>query len=114
MFTSPAYAQAADAAAGAPNPLLQFAPFILIIVAFYFLLIRPQQKRAKAHQDMVMAVRRGDVVVTAGGLVGKVTKVVNDTEIQVEIADGVRVSVIKATLQDVRSKTEPADEKPAS
>ena len=117
MFTSPAIApfvaMAAGGAAG-PGGLMSFAPFVLIIVIFYFLLIRPQQKKAKEHQDMVNAVRRGDVVITAGGLVGKVTKVLDDREVQVEIADDVRVKVLKSTLADVRSKTEPADEKSSS
>ncbi len=97
---------------GAPNPIIQLVPFVLIFVIFYFLMIRPQQQQRKKHQEMVMAVRRGDTVVTAGGLVAKVTKVVeNSEEIVVELADGVQVSVIKATLSDVRSKTEPADKK---
>lgn len=114
MFTSPAIALVAGAAGGGANPIVQFAPFILIIVIFYFLLIRPQQKKAKEHQDMVTAVRRGDVVVTAGGLIGKVTKIIDDREAQVEIAEGVKVKVVKSTLADVRSKTEPADEKSSS
>jgi preprotein translocase subunit YajC len=87
------------------NPLVsQMLMFVPIIGIFYFLLIRPQQQRAKKHQDMVNAVRRGDTVVTAGGLVGKVTKVRDDGEVLVEIADNVQVRVIKATLTDVRSK----------
>jgi preprotein translocase subunit YajC len=113
MFISPAYAQAAEAA-GSVNPIMQFAPFVLIIVIFYFLLIRPQQKKAKEHRDMVTAVRRGDVVITAGGLIGKVSKVIDDREIQVEIAEGVKVKILKSTLQDIRSKTEPAEDKSAS
>ena len=114
MFTSPAVAMVAGGAAGGVNPIVQFAPFILIIVIFYFLLIRPQQKKAKEHQDMVTAVRRGDVVVTAGGMIGKVTKIIDDREAQIEIAEGVKVKVLKSTLSDVRSKTEPADEKSSS
>jgi preprotein translocase subunit YajC len=110
MFISPAFAQDAGAAS-APGGLLQFLPFVAIIVVFYFFLIRPQQKRAKEHKEMVNNVRRGDVVVTAGGLIGKVTKVVDDGEAEVELADGVRVRVVKATLADVRSKTEPASPK---
>jgi len=108
MFFAPAYAQAADAAA--PNPLLQFLPFVFIIVIFYFLLIRPQQQMRKKHQEMVAAVRRGDTVVTAGGMIGKVTKVVDDAEVMVELAEGVQVRVVKATLSDVRSKSQPATE----
>ena len=74
----------------------------------YFLLIRPQQKKVKEHQTMVAAIRRGDVVVTQGGLIGKVNKVKEDGEVEVEIADNVRVRVVQATIADVRSKTEPA------
>lgn len=107
MFISPAYAQAAGAAA--PNPLMQLAPFILIIVVMYFLLIRPQQQQRKKHMEMVSAVRRGDTVVTQGGLVGKVTKVIDEREVMVEIADGVTVRVLKHTLSDVQSKTQPVD-----
>ncbi len=107
MFITPAYAQAGSG--GGTDLMMQLFPFILILVVFYFLLIRPQQKRAQEHKNMVQAVRRGDVVVTAGGLIGKVTKVIDDREIMVELAENVRVKVIKATLTDVRSKTEPAD-----
>ena len=87
----------------------QFVPLILIFAIMYFLLIRPQQKKMKDHQKMIEAVRRGDVVVTSGGIVGKVVKVREDGEVEVEIADGVKVRVIKSTLADVKSKTEPAD-----
>lgn len=113
MFISPAFAQGADAAA-AVNPIMQFLPFVFIIVIFYFLLIRPQQKKAKEHTAMVSGVRRGDVVITAGGMIGKVSKVIDDREVLVEIAEGVKVKFLKSTLQDIRSKTEPADDKPAS
>ncbi|MEM8935976.1 MAG: preprotein translocase subunit YajC [Pseudomonadota bacterium] len=106
MWISPAFAQAADAAA--PNPFLTFAPMIFIFVIFYFLLIRPQQQARKKHMEMVSAVRRGDTVVTAGGMVGKVTKVLEGEEVMVEIADNVAVKVVKSTLSDVRNKTEPA------
>ncbi|MEX0282306.1 MAG: preprotein translocase subunit YajC [Arenibacterium sp.] len=86
----------------------QFLPLILIFAIMYFLLIRPQQKKVKEHQAMVEALRRGDQVVTQGGLIGKVTKVKEDGEIEVEIADGVKVRVIKSTIATVMSKTEPA------
>ena len=86
----------------------QFLPLILILAIMYFLLIRPQQKKVKEHQAMVDAVRRGDQVVTQGGLIGKVAKVKEDGEIEVEIAEGVKVRVVKATLAQVVSKTEPA------
>lgn len=86
----------------------QFIPLILIFGIMYFLLIRPQQKKVKQHQAMVEALRRGDQVVTQGGVVGKVTKVKEDGEIEVEIAEGVKVRVIKSTIATVMSKTEPA------
>jgi preprotein translocase subunit YajC len=86
----------------------QFVPLILIFAIMYFLLIRPQQKKVKEHQAMVAALRRGDQVVTQGGVVGKVVKVKDDGEIEVEIADGVKVRVIQQTIQQVLSKTEPA------
>lgn len=86
----------------------QFIPLILIFAIMYFLLIRPQQKKVKEHQAMVAAIRRGDVVVTQGGLIGKVTKVKEDNEVEVEVADGVKVRVVQGTIADVRSKTEPA------
>ncbi|WP_417207946.1 preprotein translocase subunit YajC [Antarctobacter sp.] len=87
----------------------QFLPLILIFAIMYFLLIRPQQKKMKEHQKMVNAVRRGDQVVTQGGLIGKVAKVKDDKEIEVEIAEGVKVRVVKATIAQVLSKTEPAE-----
>ena len=109
MFSSAAYAQ--DAAAGAPDLFGSFIPLILIFVIFWFLIIRPQSKRMKEHREMVAGVRRGDVVVTSGGIVGKVTKVLDDSdEITVEIADGIKVQVVKSTLTDVRSRTEPAND----
>ena len=89
--------------------IAQLMPLVLIGVVFYFLLIRPQQKRVKDHRAMVEAVRRGDSVVTAGGLMGKVTKVRDDNVVQVEIAEGVKVNVVKSTLTEVRNKTEGAD-----
>lgn len=106
MLVTPAYAQAAGAAG--PSLLAQLPFFIAIFAIFYFLLIRPQQKKLKDHQKMVEAVRRGDQVITQGGMVGKVTKVRDDGELEIEIATGVNVRVIKSTIQQVRSKTEPA------
>ena len=86
----------------------QFIPLILILAIMYFLLIRPQQKKVKEHQAMVAAVRRGDEVVTQGGLIGKVSKVKDgENELEVEIANGVKVRVVQSTLSDVKSKTEP-------
>ncbi len=86
----------------------QFIPLILIFGIMYFLLIRPQQKKVKEHQAMVAALRRGDQVVTQGGMIGKVVKVKEDGELEVEIADGVKVRVIQSTIATVVSKTEPA------
>jgi len=105
MFITPALAQTTTAPGGS-NILLQLMPFILIFAIMYFLIIRPQQKRLKAHREMVAGVKRGDTVVTAGGLVGKVVSVVDDDEIRVEVADGVRVSVVRHTLSEVRPKGE--------
>lgn len=108
MLVTPAYAQAAGG--GGVAAFGQFLPLVLIFAIMYFLLIRPQQKKVKDHQKMVSAVRRGDQVVTAGGLIGKVSKVKDDDEIEVELATGVKVRVIKSTLSRVLSKTEPASE----
>jgi len=87
----------------------QFVPLILIFVIMYFLLIRPQQKKLKEHKAMVDALRRGDQVVTQGGLIGKVAKVKDDNEIEVELAEGVKVRVVRSTIAQVLSKTEPAE-----
>lgn len=108
MFISEAWAQAAGGPAGGGSPFTSFLiPMLLIILIFWFLVIRPQQKRMKAHQAMVDAVKRGDTVVTSGGLIGKVTRV-QENEVLVEIADKVQVKVVKGTLSDVRAKGEPA------
>jgi len=88
--------------------LEQFVPLILIFAIMYFLLIRPQQKKMKEHQAMVAAVRRGDQIVTQGGIIGKVVKVKDDGEVEVEIADGVKIRLIQSTIASVVSKTEPA------
>ncbi len=87
--------------------IIQFVPFILIFVIMWFLIIRPQQRKARDHQDMIKAVRRGDTVVSTGGIVGRVTKVTEDPEIEVEIAEGVRVRLMRAMISEVRSKGEP-------
>ena len=104
MFSSPAFAQAAGAAPGGAATLIGFLPYIAIFAIFYFLLIRPQQQRLKAHRAMVDAVQRGDEVVTGGGIIGKVTKV-DGAEVEVEVATGVKVKLMKGTLADVRNKT---------
>ena len=109
MLISPAYAQGA----GFTDPLIQFAPLILIFVVFYFLLIRPQQKKAKDHRTMIEAVKRGDVVVTTGGLIGKVVHV-DGAELGIEIAPNVRIKQMKGMIAEVRAKTEPGSAASAS
>ena len=107
MLINPAYAQAAGASS--PTDLITaMAPMLIIVGIFYLLLIRPQQKKAKEHRAKIAAIRRGDRVVTGGGLIGTVTKVVGETELLVEIAQNVRVTVVKATVAEVLSKSEPA------
>jgi preprotein translocase subunit YajC len=118
MLITPAFAQS--------NPLsglfggdsggmvTSLLPLILIVVIMYFLVLRPQQQKVKQHQSMVRALRRGDTVVTNGGLVGKVTKVVDDDQIEVEISDGVRVRQMRSMVSDVRAKGEPVKDDSAS
>lgn len=107
MFITPAYAQGA----GGTDFMVQLLPILLMFVIFYFLLLRPQQQRMKQHREMVANVRRGDTVVTAGGIVAKVTRVKEgDAEIEVEIADNTRVKILKGTISEVRSKNEPVKE----
>lgn len=105
MFISPAYAQAGGAGGG--DFLIQLLPLVLIFVVFWFFLIRPQQKKMKDHREMVAALRRGDQVVTGGGLIGRVTKVIDDNTCQVELTEGVRVKVVRSTITDVLSRGEP-------
>jgi preprotein translocase subunit YajC len=116
MLITPAYAQSAPFGLGGDSAgmITSLMPLILIIVIMYFLVLRPQQQRAKRHQEMVKALRRGDSVVTNGGLVGKVTKVVDDDQIEVEIADGVRVRQMRSMISDVRAKGEPVKDDSAS
>jgi preprotein translocase subunit YajC len=106
FFITPAYAQAAGAAGGT-DVLMQMAPFGIILVIMYFLILRPQQQRAKAQLDMIANIRRGDTVVTNGGLIGKVTKAVDDSEIEIEIAANVRVRQSRSAIAEVRAKGEP-------
>lgn len=108
MFSTPAYAQVSGGAGGAGGFLGSLLPLVLIFVIFYFLLIRPQQKRAKEHKAMVDNLRRGDQIVTGGGILGKVTRVTDDEQVEVEIAEGTKVRVYRSTIQAVLSKTEPA------
>jgi preprotein translocase subunit YajC len=105
MLVTPAFAQASPF--GGDSLLVQLLPFILIFVIMYFLILRPQQRRAKEHQELVKNLRRGDTVITSGGLLGKVTKVVDDDQIEVEIADGVRVRQVRGMISGVRAKGEP-------
>ena len=110
MLITPAYAQAA-AGGDANSMLMSLLPFALIFVIMYFLILRPQQKKVKDHQELVKNIRRGDTVITSGGLVGKVTKVVDDDQIEFEISDGVRVRQMRQMISGVRAKGEPAKEK---
>ena len=107
MFITPAFAQGGLFGGDSAGMLTSFAPLIFIIVIMYFLILRPQQQKVKQHQAMIKALRRGDTVVTNGGLVAKVTKVVDDDQIEVEIADGVRVRQMRTMVSDVRAKSEP-------
>ncbi len=92
---------------GGNDMLISLLPFVLIFVIMYFLILRPQQERVKQHQEMVTSLRRGDTVVTSGGLVGKISKVVDDAEIELQLADGVRVRQMRAMISEVRAKGEP-------
>ncbi len=103
---TPAFAQGAPAAGGT-DIFIQIVPFVLIFIIMWFLIIRPQQRRVKEHQEMIKNVRRGDTVVTTGGIVAKVSKVVDDNELEVEIADNVRVRLVRTMISDVRTKGEP-------
>jgi preprotein translocase subunit YajC len=104
MFISQAWAQAAGG--GSSDFLVQLFPLVLIFVVFYFLLIRPQQSKMKAQKEMLGGVKRGDRVVTGGGIIGLVTKVIGENELQVELAEGVRVRIIKATITDILTRGE--------
>ncbi len=94
--------------------LMSLLPFVLIFVIMYFLILRPQQKRVKQHQEMVKNVRRGDTVVTNGGLIGKVTKVIDDDQIEIEITDDVRIRQMRSMLSEVRAKGEPVKDEAAA
>jgi preprotein translocase subunit YajC len=113
MFISSAYAQAASAGADFQSQLINFAPLILIMGVMYFLLFRPQQQRVKELRQAQSSLRRGDKIVTAGGVIGQVTRVINDEEVEVQIAEGVRVRIVRGTISTVLSKSEPAKSEPA-
>jgi preprotein translocase subunit YajC len=107
LITS-AFAQAAGAAPPSATDMIgTLTPFVLILIIMYFLIMRPQQRRAKEHADLIKNMRRGDSIVTNGGLIGKVTKIIDDAELELEIAPNVRVRVIRNMIADVRSKGEP-------
>lgn len=105
MFIEQAFAQGAGGGGG--DLLGALLPLVLIFVIFWFLIIRPQQKRVKEHREMVSNLRRGDTVVTGGGLIGKVTKVIDDVDVQVEISENVRVRIARAMIADIRARSEP-------
>jgi preprotein translocase subunit YajC len=113
MFITPAFAQAAGSGTDTNSILMSLLPFALIFIIMYFMIIRPQQKKVKEHNELVKNIRRGDTVITSGGLVGKVTKVVDDDQIEFEIADGVRVRQMRQMISIVRAKGEPVKGEPA-
>ena len=104
MFVTPAYAQGVGAS---PDMLISILPFVLIFVIMYFLIIRPQRQQLKKRGEMLAAVRRGDTVVTGGGLIGKVTKVIDDKELEIDLGGGTKVTALRSTLSEVRVKGEP-------
>ncbi len=106
MLITPAFAQG-GAAAGGTDILFNILPFVLIFVIMYFLIIRPQRQRMKQHQELIANLRRGDTVVTSGGLIGKVSKVVDEGEVLLEIGEGIKVRTVRGMIQEVRSKSEP-------
>lgn len=107
MFVSPAFAQTVAPAAGSGDILISILPFIAVFAIMYFLIIRPQRKQMKQRQEMLTNIRRGDTIVTGGGVIGKVTKVMDNGELEVQIADQVRIRVMQAMVSDVRAKGEP-------
>ena len=115
MFVMPAYAQDAVGTTGGMGDIfIQLMPIALLVLIFWLLIFRPQQKRLKAQQAMLSAIRRGDTIVTTGGIVGKVTKAVDGEDLEVEVSQGVKVKVVRGMIADVRSKSEPVnDNKPA-
>ena len=108
-FINPAFAQAAGAQ-GASDIVMQLVPFAVILVIMYFMIMRPQQKRAKALQDMIAGVRRGDTVLTTGGIIGKISRTLDDGEIELEIAAGTKVRLARSAITEVRTKGEPVKE----
>lgn len=118
MFVTAALAQstttpAAPGTGGISDILIQFAPILILVVIFWFLIFRPQQKRAKAQQEMLSKISRGDTIVTTGGIVGKVTKAVDGEDLEVEIAQGTRVKIVRGMVTDVRSRANPVNDNKA-
>ncbi len=109
MFVTPAYAQTSGIGGGG-EILMSILPFVLIFVIMYFLIIRPQRTQMKKREEMLKSVRRGDQIITGGGILGKVTKVVDDYELEIEIGEGVKVRTLRSLIADVRVKTEPVKE----
>jgi len=116
MLITPAFAQSNPfgLSGDSSGMITSLLPLVLIVVIMYFLVLRPQQQKVKQHRDMVKALRRGDTVITNGGLLGKVTKVVDEDQIEVEIADGVRVRQMRSMVSEVRAKGEPVKEESGS
>ncbi|KQR67900.1 preprotein translocase subunit YajC [Rhizobium sp. Leaf384] len=111
MFITEAFAQTPGATgAGGADILMSILPFLLIFVVMYFLIIRPQRAALKRREELLKNIRRGDQVVTGGGIVGKVTKVIDDGELEVEIADGIKIRVVRSGVTEVRVKGEPVKE----
>lgn len=111
MLISSALAQGAGPVPPPPDIISTVMPLVLIFVVMYFILIRPQQAKAKKHKTMLAGLRRGDIVVTGGGVIGKVSKIIDEENVEVEIAENLRVKVVRVTLLEVRAKTEPVDDK---
>jgi preprotein translocase subunit YajC len=108
MLITPAYAQATGGLLDSSSAMVQFLPLVLIFVVFYFLLIRPQQRKQKEHRGMLDTLRRGDRVVTGGGIIGTVNRVISAEEVELDIAQGVRVRVVRSTISTVVAKPDPA------
>ncbi|ODN69741.1 preprotein translocase subunit YajC [Methylobrevis pamukkalensis] len=111
MFITPAFAQAAGpVSAGPMEQVIQIVPFLLIFVIMYFLIIRPQRKKQKEHQEMIRSLRRGDTVVTSGGIIGKVSKVVDDGEFILDVGEGAKLRISRSYVAELRAKGEPVKE----
>ena len=113
MFVTPAFAQAAGTP-GMGDFVGMILPLVMIMVVFWFLLIRPQQRKLKEHQELLKKINRGDTIITSGGLIGRVTKVVDDHELQVEVGENVKVRILRSGVSDVRAKGEPVKDEAAA